>query len=251
VLVKEHSTAVCDVEDYLRFREIIARAEHPALAGLDDVESAAAAVKNVTGLVASQEVFDNPGIGTKEGRTFRLSLSLGVVALRAFDQTAVDRREEKARQSLPWIQLDDEGLPIRKASRREVREWSKKSRARMLRAIAELDLSRWHEDGGSLAMVTLTLPGDWLELAPNGKAYKRLVDNFRRAFVQELGRVWRCIWKLEFQRRGAPHTHILMRIPEHGTLVGSDGKRETFSSGFHALGHVSLALRAKKDGSTN
>jgi hypothetical protein len=65
---------------------------------------------------------------------------------------------------------------------------------------------------GQLGMVTLTLPGDWVKIAPTGRAFKRLVGNLRKKWERDIGE-WRCLWKLEFQERGAPHLHILIFIP--------------------------------------
>jgi hypothetical protein len=57
-------------------------------------------------------------------------------------------------------------------------------------------------------MLTLTYPGDWLIVAPNAEVVKR---HFQ-ALCKRYGRAWGepliGPWKLEFQRRGAPHFHI-------------------------------------------
>jgi hypothetical protein len=69
------------------------------------------------------------------------------------------------------------------------------------------------------AMVTLTLPGDWLAVAPTGPAFKRLFDALRRRWERRWGQVtW--VWKLEFQRRGAPHLHLYTAVP------GGEGRAE-------------------------
>jgi hypothetical protein len=96
--------------------------------------------------------------------------------------------------------------------RQEIREWSKKSRMRMVRAIAELDYSGWGKPGEVLAMVTLTLPGKWEDVAPTGKVFKKLFKSFEARVRRALGG-FKTLWKLEFQTRGAAHIHMLMRIP--------------------------------------
>ena len=96
-------------------------------------------------------------------------------------------------------------------TRREIMEWSKKSRMRMVRALAELDYSKW--SGGALAMVTLTLPGRWEEVAPTGKVFKKLFKRFEARWRRQFGG-FQCVWKLEFQVRGAAHIHMLMRVPD-------------------------------------
>jgi len=86
-------------------------------------------------------------------------------------------------------------------------------------------------------MVTLTLPGDWKAVAPNGRTFKKMIERFRLRFRRAVG-PWVLLWKMEFQRRGAPHFHALMRVP---AVVVSDGgyasrlgygseMRETFES---------------------
>lgn len=97
--------------------------------------------------------------------------------------------------------------------RSAISQWSRGSRRRMVRAIAELDLSQWADDGGNLAMVTLTLPGWWESIVPTGQDWKKLIDRLRKRWVRETETPWRGLWKLEFQRRGAPHQHMLMRVP--------------------------------------
>jgi hypothetical protein len=96
--------------------------------------------------------------------------------------------------------------------RRVVKEWSRASRRRMTRRIGELDLSTWEQDSGVLAMLTLTLPDLWEAAAPTGPEFKALVDRLRKRWLRAVG-PWRGLWKLEFQGRGAPHMHMLMRVP--------------------------------------
>jgi hypothetical protein len=78
----------------------------------------------------------------------------------------------------------------------------------MVRTLAELDYGPLLGLGLRLPMTTLTYPGDWLTVAPEGQAVKShlraLWERYRRAW----GFPWAGIWKLEFQRRGAPHIHL-------------------------------------------
>ncbi|WP_442978225.1 rolling circle replication-associated protein [Rhodococcoides yunnanense] len=70
-------------------------------------------------------------------------------------------------------------------------------------------------------MVTLTYPGkDWELVAPSGKAVKRHLTLWRKRFEREYGQVARFVWKLEFQRRGAPHIHLWLALP---SLPGKTG----------------------------
>ncbi|WP_409431030.1 hypothetical protein ACJEIK_03025 [Mycobacterium sp. SMC-16] len=94
-----------------------------------------------------------------------------------------------------------------------ISEWSRKSRSMMCRTFAELDYSPMVESGHIPAMVTLTYPGDWEVTAPDGASVKRHMVLWRKRFQREYGEPARYIWKLEFQRRGAPHIHLWMAPP--------------------------------------
>lgn len=94
-----------------------------------------------------------------------------------------------------------------------INEWSRKSRSAMCRTFAELDYSPLVESGRVPAMVTLTYPGDWETVAPGGASVKRHMVLWRKRFQREYGESARYIWKLEFQRRGAPHIHLWMAPP--------------------------------------
>jgi len=94
-----------------------------------------------------------------------------------------------------------------------ITEWSRKSRSAMCRTFAELDYSPLVESGRIPAMITLTYPGDWEVVAPDGASVKRHMVLWRKRFQREYGEPVRYIWKLEFQRRGAPHIHLWMAPP--------------------------------------
>lgn len=94
-----------------------------------------------------------------------------------------------------------------------ITEWSRKSRSSMCRTFAELDYSPLVESGRVPAMVTLTYPGNWEVVAPDGASIKRHMVLWRKRFQREYGEQVRYIWKLEFQRRGAPHIHLWMAPP--------------------------------------
>ena len=83
----------------------------------------------------------------------------------------------------------------------------------MCRTFAELDYSPLMESGRIPAMLTLTYPGDWEAVAPDGASVKRHMVLWRKRFQREYGEPARYIWKLEFQRRGAPHIHLWMAPP--------------------------------------
>jgi len=81
--------------------------------------------------------------------------------------------------------------------------------------VVELD----RQAGRVPAMVTLTYPGAWEVVAPDGKTAKRHVQAFLLRYRRAWGEPIVGAWKFEFQRRGAPHFHIFM-VPPHGKARG-------------------------------
>lgn len=129
---------------------------------------------------------------------------------------AVKASEGMARAYFASRRLVDVGLfavPAGDVASRRITEWSKKSRARMVRAFGEYDWSTLLDPARPLGMITLTYPGDWLEVAPNGKAVKRHMRLLQLRYRRLFGEPLRGAWKLEFQERGAPHVHIVAPVP--------------------------------------
>ncbi|MEU4235615.1 hypothetical protein AB0F17_66105, partial [Nonomuraea sp. NPDC026600] len=199
------------------------------------------------GLDLAARMFDaRPAWKGEEGPRPRVVISAGAFAIEAPDLARRERRYERA---LKARQLDvdviasylarGEKVPERVPCR-EITGWSRKSRANMVRALCELDYRPMLDDPSRLpALVTLTYPGDWRAVAPNGKAVKQHLDALRKRYWRSFGRYAPCpdpggpghrdhpeddvcwhgddlvaVWKLEFQHRGAPHFHLLM-VPPH------------------------------------
>ena len=178
------------------------------------------------------------GVEPESGR-FRIFIGPGVVRL---GWTNPVRAEKAAERTVSHHQrdVDDAKLHVRSDFERDARqgdqavvsstrrsptgndkcatggvitEWSRKSRSAMCRTFAELDYSPLVESGRVPAMVTLTYPGDWEVVALDGASVKRHMVLWRKRFQREYGEPARYIWKLEFQRRGAPHIHLWMTPP--------------------------------------
>ena len=115
--------------------------------------------------------------------------------------------------------IAEHGHPPRFPPRRCITSWSARSRSRMIRTLAEVDWTPLFADGRIPAMVTLTLPGDWLTVCPDGPVFKKQVARLRKRYHRAWGEPLAGAWKLEFQRRGAPHLHIFA-TPPHG-LAGA------------------------------
>jgi hypothetical protein len=103
-------------------------------------------------------------------------------------------------------------------------KWTGKSRAYMTRTLALLDWSPIITSAcGRPAMVTLTYPGDWRacldkrdrsgQQIPMGRVVKRHLGAFFKAWERTIGPA-ACVWKLEFQARGAPHVHLYLMCPD-------------------------------------
>lgn len=160
---------------------------------------------------------DRLGVEPESGR-FRITVGPGVIRLSWTNpvraersaQREVDRHRFDVAVEEDRIKSgrDEPGLPGR-----SITEWSRKSRAAMCRTFAELDYSPLVESGRVPAMITLTYPSAWEAVAPDGASVKRHMVLWRKRFQREFGESARYIWKLEFQRRGAPHIHMWMAPP--------------------------------------
>jgi hypothetical protein len=95
---------------------------------------------------------------------------------------------------------------------RIITEWSYKSRLNMTKVLVTLDYNDLVAQG-DLAMMTLTYPDNWLALVPNGRVFKHHVDKLRQRFRKKYSRALAGVWKMEFQKRGAPHLHMLIALP--------------------------------------
>lgn len=181
---------------------------------------------------------DRLGVEPESGR-FRITVGPGVIRLgwtnpvrkEKSSQRAVERREldvadwqhrindllTKASRLDPRavVTLSRRSLTDIAPGRTErtITKWSRKSRSAMCRTFAELDYTPLVETGRIPAMVTFTYPGDWETVAPDGASVKRHMVLWRKRFHREYGEPARYIWKLEFQRRGAPHIHLWMTPP--------------------------------------
>lgn len=188
----------------------------------------------------------SPGIHrVRETDAYQLHISGGALAL------SVVQARPYAPDSGAWT-LTGEAAPLWEDAEKDARdpehvfssrtitEWSRRSRARMVRALAEIDYDSW--EGDTFAMVTLTLPGEWRSVAPTGRHFKAALERFRVRYMRGTGRRWQVAWKLEFQARGAPHFHLLMKPP---ALVNGERFETWLSRAWAAsVAHGDAAQRA-------
>ena len=168
---------------------------------------------------------DRLGVEPESGR-FRITIGPGVVRLGWTNPLRADKACERVinRHRLDVATEVDRikaGHDMPDPPGRAITAWSRKSRAAMCRTFAELDYTPLVECGRVPAMVTMTYPGDWETVAPDGASVKRHMVLWRKRFQREWGEPARYIWKLEFQRRGAPHIHLWMAPPH---AVGRSGR---------------------------
>lgn len=191
------------------------------------VESTAEVVGDMLGhdsgraLVMRRGVPDELMYWVRENASYRVRLSGGAIRLqvkhpRPHDVTDEpewrDTRGTVGAQRVQDLWVDDDAEPVEVFRRGMITHWSKRSRRNMIYALATLDHDTWTEPDWRLSMVTLTLPGDWLAAAPDGRIWKRSFKRFTDRWRDQFG-WWECAWKQEFQDRGAPHMHIMTRVP--------------------------------------
>lgn len=93
--------------------------------------------------------------------------------------------------------------------RGRVSGFSKNSRRRLMRTLGQVDKEEMP------VFVTLTYPGEW---DPNYKTWKRDLDRFLKRLVYKFEGV-SGVWKLEPQKRGAPHYHLIIWGANYGRLL--------------------------------
>jgi hypothetical protein len=183
---------------------------------------------------------------TSEGPHFAVTISPGAVTLTASDlpareRTAEERRTADARNATKgltwscgcvqrfllsppeyfrpefgdWVPCNHaEVAEERPSGPSRITAWSPRSRARMVQRIAEADWAPlWAQ--GTPVMLTLTYPREWESWAPSAKVVKAHLRAFVERWFRWFGVRPVILWKLEFQRRGAPHFHILAPMPRH------------------------------------
>lgn len=89
-----------------------------------------------------------------------------------------------------------------------IKEWSTHSRARLWKTCLAVSWS----DVGPLLMVTLTYPGGGQWVPVDGQVAWKHLQAFRKRWEREYGQAL-CLWKQEFQARGALHWMLFVQAP--------------------------------------
>jgi hypothetical protein len=98
------------------------------------------------------------------------------------------------------VRHDESSLEV--SPRGEIRDFSRASRRRLQRLLAQVDKNR----AGLPTFLTLTYPGEY---SGDWKRWKRDLKAFIEALIRKYPSVYG-VWRLEFQKRGAPHYHFLL-----------------------------------------
>lgn len=99
-------------------------------------------------------------------------------------------------------------------NKRRITEFSRSSRRSLITKFLKVDFTPLVEQGSVVAMITLTYPGDWETVAYSGNVIHDHLEAFGERFKSAFGYKLCYAWKMEFQRRGAPHFHIFMAVPD-------------------------------------
>lgn len=198
------------------------------------------------------------GDAMREGPSWEITVSPGTIRVRTRDYARAERTDERQRRAAraaadmdaTWLAEGDEP-PEPLPTRGTIQAWTRKSRARLVARLAELDYSRLYgrflicldcradrDDGlarcpacGSArhttedrsnrlpAMLTLTYPGDWLTACPDAETMTGHFDALTKRYREAWGEPFRGPWKREFQNRGAPHVHASTTPPGGRAIV--------------------------------
>lgn len=97
--------------------------------------------------------------------------------------------------------------------RKTITRWSGKSRSNMVSRLLTLDYSPLFEDpNNDPVFITLTYPSEWESVVPDGSTFKKHIKELRARYLNDFREELIGLWKMEFQRRGAPHLHMLTSL---------------------------------------
>ncbi|MGH1488203.1 MAG: rolling circle replication-associated protein [Acidimicrobiales bacterium] len=148
----------------------------------------------------------------------RIVITPGTVGLRVTDP------RDSSDPYFADIEIDEEGnvVPSKPVVREPITEFSRKSRTRLIRRCLSIPWGEYVEPDERIHVVTLTAPADYLAVFKDHKDGYKALRSFQDRLRYATGRKARGFWKLEFQRRGAPHWHLILITPRY-----IDGQRLT------------------------
>jgi hypothetical protein len=225
--------------------DLIAQLWTPNFPSPELLEQAAALIPGVRHAAVEDAFMDRPDLA--EGSHPFIRIGPGCIEVRGRDfareqralEREVHRHDVDVRMLADYFAEHGE-FPSDPTPTRVISEWSAKSRSNMRNTLGLLDFTPMFHDLTRLpAMLTLTYPGDWLTVVPTGRAMKKHMKALRKRFERAWGETLRCVWKLEFQRRGAPHVHMLM-VPPHGQRDGMNFRQWVSRAWADVVAHPDL-----------
>jgi hypothetical protein len=119
------------------------------------------------------------------------------------------------------IEIDEEGNVVERPTptREPITEFSKKSRVRLIRRCLSIPWGDYIGQGERIHVITLTSPPDWRAVFKDRHCGYRALRSFQDKIRYATGIKARGFWKLEFQRRGAPHWHLILITPR---MIGGE-----------------------------
>lgn len=115
-----------------------------------------------------------------------------------------------------WKKILTDQIPADAATagrRSGVREFSRKSRSNLIYRVLATPWADYLQPGERLWFVTLTAPADWKKWLGTHDLSERAMKRFADRVADHTDAPARFFWKREFQRRGAPHWHLVLIAP--------------------------------------
>ena len=135
-------------------------------------------------------------------------------------------------------------LNAKAGNRGIVSEFSEKSKDRLRSLTKDLQALGVEAD----LMLTLTYPGDWKSCVPCGRTAKRHLQAMKSRlgrYFRKLGFTWSALWFLEFQKRGAPHFHLIIWGPAMKHLDHRRARRWALNAWADIVAHPDPIHRAR------
>jgi len=163
----------------------------------------------------------SPGTLTVSARPFR-----GKVKKRLKNRTAAAIGEGEGSDSVSTGRVNVDG----KYRSYAITGFTASARRNLITTMLSIDYQPMIEQGAALAMVTFTAPGPWEKVFYSKKIAMRHLKLFMARVNAQFGYSPAHVWKLEFQKRGAPHFHVLMAVPDVLDVLRDSDWSKTYDS---------------------
>ena len=140
---------------------------------------------------------------------YRIVITPGTVGLRVTDP------RDSSDPYFADVEIDEEGNVVERTppKREPITEFSQRSRVRLIRRCLSIPWGEYIGPGERIHFVTVTAPPDWRAVFKDRRCGYKALRSFQDRLKYATGEDARGFWKLEFQRRGAPHWHLILITP--------------------------------------